>query len=72
MVKQGDRIVVTERGVPVAQITQIQRTKLDELIEAGLATPASRRITDLPPFPTLSPGVPSSEQMIAEQRAERI
>jgi len=43
-VKNGEDVIVTERGRAVARITQPgdARTRLDELIAQGRATPAKR------------------------------
>jgi prevent-host-death family protein len=41
MVKQGNRVIVTDRGNPVAQITPYQKSKFDEMVDAGLIIPAS-------------------------------
>ena len=55
-VQAGEEILVTDRGKPVALITPANgRSKLDELIARGLATPARRRPTRetmLPPIKT--------------------
>lgn len=72
MVKQGDVVVITDRGVPVAQISPIKKTRLQELIEAGLATPASKNIKEISFNPISKPGLPASLEMIREQRAEKI
>jgi prevent-host-death family protein len=72
MVKQGDVVVITERGVPVAQISPIKKTRLQELIDAGLATPATRDFREISFNPTSKRGLPSSLEMIREQRAEKI
>lgn len=50
-VEDGEELVVTDRGKPVARITSTNgRSKLDELIAAGIVTPAKRPVrTKLPP-----------------------
>ena len=48
-VREGEEVLVTNRGKPVARITAVDaRSKLDELIAAGLVTPAKRRTRWLP------------------------
>lgn len=43
-VQKGEEILVTDRGKPVARITAADgRSKLEELIAAGVVTPAKRR-----------------------------
>jgi prevent-host-death family protein len=45
-VQAGEEILVTDRGKPIARITPANgRSKLDDLITRGLATPAKRRPT---------------------------
>jgi len=58
-VQEGEEIVVTDRGKPVAKITAVEgRSKLDELIAAGLVEPAKRR-TDWLPEPIKAEGTVS-------------
>ena len=43
-VREGEEIVVTDRGTPIARISPTDgRSKLDELIAAGVVTPAPNR-----------------------------
>jgi prevent-host-death family protein len=43
-VREGEEIVVTDRGTPIARITPANgRSKLDELIAAGVVEPAPRK-----------------------------
>ncbi len=50
-VEAGEELTVTDRGTPIARITPANgRSRLDELIAAGLVTPAKRPVrTTLPP-----------------------
>lgn len=50
-VRDGEELVVTDRGEPVARIVPANgRSRLDELIAAGLARPALRKTRrPLPP-----------------------
>lgn len=42
-VKKGKEIVVTERGKPIARLSGLERKRtMEELIEAGLITPAKK------------------------------
>lgn len=55
-VRDGEDVVVTERGRPIARITSLSSTgRLDRLIAEGVVTPgrAPRRIA--PPVPTAGP-----------------
>ena len=40
LVKSGESVIVTECGKPVAEIRPIQATTIQDLIDAGLITPA--------------------------------
>ena len=40
LVKSGESVIVTEWGTPVAEIRPIQATTIQDLIDAGLVTPA--------------------------------
>ena len=54
----GETITITDRGRPVAQLTPLPGSRLDLLVEAGLARPPRRSLGDLPmpaPGPPLSP-----------------
>ena len=53
----GEIITITDRGRPVARLTPMPASRLQEMIDAGLARPAKRSILDLPerrPGPSLS------------------
>lgn len=70
-VKDGDELVITERGKAVAQLTALDppRSRLEELIEAGIVRPPLRpkhRI-DLSRLPKLGPG-PTLSDIVIEQR----
>ncbi len=45
----GETITITDRGRPVAQITPLPRSRIDELTEAGVLRPAKRPLSELPP-----------------------
>lgn len=44
----GAKITITDRGRPVAQMTAIAASPLEQLLESGGARPARRRILELP------------------------
>ena len=64
----GEIITVTVRGRPVARLTAITSSRLDELVSSGRARLARRDIADLPP-PLEGPSL--SERLEAVRAAER-
>jgi len=64
----GERVTITDRGRPVAQLTPIPATALQRLIAAGRARPARRSLADLP-MP--EPGASLSAELAAMRDAER-
>lgn len=44
----GEVIVITDRGRPVAQLTSIPASRLEQLRGAGRVRPARRDVTELP------------------------
>lgn len=70
--KAGESITITEHGKPVARLIPIRRSRIEELIEAGLATPAKGRLRDLPPPATRKRGQRPLSEVINEQREDRI
>ena len=62
----GEVITITSRGKPVARLTPIPDSRLQELTEAGLVVPASRGTTVFPD-PILGPSISG---LIAELRDE--
>ena len=66
-VREGEEIVVTDHGTPVARILPVNgRSKLDELIAAGILTPAPRQGPRRTPNPIKTKGTVSD--LVAEQR----
>lgn len=64
----GETITITDRGRPVARMTAIPSSPLQEMLDAGRARPPRRSIVDLPPP---EPG-PDLSAALAEMRdAER-
>lgn len=43
----GETVTITDRGRPVAQLTEIPTSRLQALLVAGRGRPARRRISDL-------------------------
>lgn len=50
----GKTVIITDRGRPVARMTSIPSSRVDALVDAGLARRARARITNVPP-PTEGP-----------------
>lgn len=74
-VKNGEEIVVTERGKAIAQLTPLDsgRRSLEELIALGMARPPlrpKRRQYDLSRLPELEGEGPTLADMVIEQRGQ--
>ena len=70
LVKQGEVIVVTERGAPIAEIVPIKKTKLERLIEAGAVTPATRPWNPETWTRIEGPGYPNALEEFLKERRE--
>jgi len=73
-VQAGDEVLVTERGKPVARIVPLERkSKLQQLIDEGKVTPASRPKTpiDRSKQLRLGPGKTLSD-ILVEMRRESL
>ncbi len=68
--KAGEIITITEHGQPVARIVPIKKDRYQEMLDAGLITPATRSLRDLPP-PLKVAGVSLSEEIIRAREEER-
>ena len=64
----GEVVTVTSRGEPVAKLIGIGRSRVDELVESGLASPARGDLADLP-APGSGPSL--SAALEATRSAER-
>ena len=64
----GERVTITDRGRPVAQLTPIPSSRLQQLVEAGRARPARRSLADLP---APDPGPDVAGELTAQRAAER-
>ncbi|WP_147915433.1 type II toxin-antitoxin system Phd/YefM family antitoxin [Ruania zhangjianzhongii] len=62
----GERVVITDRGRAVAQLTALPTSPLQTLRDAGLARPPRGRIEDLP---APAPG-PQISETLAQMRDE--
>ncbi len=72
-VKDGERLVVTERNRPVATLGPVaeEEDPLERLIAAGLVRPPTRSSHDLPP-PVKLPGDPyAGSKALDEVRGDR-
>ncbi|MDQ0615225.1 prevent-host-death family protein [Microbacterium sp. W4I4] len=67
-VAAGETITVTDRGRPVARITPMDRSGLENLLETGLARPARLSILSLT---APEPGPPLSEDLLRARESER-
>jgi prevent-host-death family protein len=64
----GQTVTITDRGRPVAQLTAIPASRLQQLIAAGNARPPRRELSTLPPP---EPGPDLSKELAALRRSER-
>jgi prevent-host-death family protein len=72
-VKDGDRLVVTERNQPVAVLAPLpeQEDQLAPLIAAGLVRPATRSVADMPPPIKLDGDPHGLSKALEETRGDR-
>ncbi len=61
----GESVTITDRGRPVARLTPIAATPLEQLVDAGLARPARRRLADLEP-PVAGPDLSDALEAMRE------
>ena len=66
----GEPIIITDRGRPVAQLSRIGDSALDRLRAAGRVREASKRLAELPD-PEPAPGPPLSPALRARRDEER-
>ena len=71
-VKQGEPLTITERGVPVAKLVPIPDDKYIELIQEGVIIPGLGGFDVDSIVPIEIPGGISSEELIAQEREERL
>ncbi len=72
-VREGERLVVTDRNRPVALLTPLPEDEdpWQRLIAEGKVTPATRRWEDIPP-PLPATGSPTLSETIEEMRRESL
>lgn len=69
-VAAGEIITITDRGRPVARMTPIRPSRVEEMIAAGLIRPATRSLADMPkPRPLTTPG-PTLSEVLQQMRDE--
>ena len=72
MVAAGESVTITHRGRPVARMVPLATSRIEALIESGLARPALRSLTGLPPPVRPRRGGPGPSEVLEEMReAER-
>ncbi len=64
----GKVVVITDRGRPVAQLTPIPSSRVTQLVEAGSARPAKRRMSELQ---APEPGPELSKDLLEAREDER-
>jgi prevent-host-death family protein len=71
-VAAGETVTITDRGRPVARMTPISTSSLEEMRAAGLVRPATRSLKDLPSPEPLDDVGPSMAEILDELREDRI
>lgn len=66
----GETVTITDRGRPVARLVPIAWGSVSNLIEAGRARPARRRLSDLGPPPRRAAGAPELSKVIEDLRSD--
>ena len=69
-VAAGETVTITDRGRPVARLVPIGEGSLSDLVEAGRARPARRKLSDLGPPPRRSAGAPELSRLVDKLRAD--
>jgi prevent-host-death family protein len=64
----GDVITVTDRGRPVARIVPIRTSRIQELLDAGIGTPRTSSLADLPSPRATRRGEPTPSDVLRELR----
>lgn len=62
----GETVTITDRGRPVAQMTPLPKSRLQGLLDQGLARPAAINLGDLGP----PPDGPSLSDALAAMRSD--
>jgi prevent-host-death family protein len=66
--KAGESITITEHGRPVARLVPIGRSRIDEMVEAGVATAPEGHFRDLPQPALRTKGQPSASETLEQMR----
>ena len=66
----GETIEVTDRGRPVARLVPVTDSPLEDLVRAGQARPARRRVSALAAPLNAPEGVPSLGELLNGARAD--
>ena len=64
----GEVVTITDRGRPVAQLGPLVQDRVANLVAAGRARPARRRLADLGAAPKRRPGAKSLSSILLEMR----
>lgn len=67
-VAKGGRVIVTDRGRAVAQLSPISASPIDALVDAGRIRPRRRSLTELPPPASGEPLSPVLQAMREDER----
>lgn len=65
-VQEGKEVIVTDRGRAIARLGPTARTRMDELIDAGVVIPSRQPKSDVLPQPVEFDG--DVAELVAEQR----
>jgi prevent-host-death family protein len=68
--KAGEAITITEHGKPVARLVPIHRNRIEEMVEAGIATAPEGSLSDLPPPIPLKKNQPSASEILERMRQD--
>ena len=66
----GEIVVITDRGRPVAMLVPYQQDRIQAMVDAGLASPPTRSMADLPPPRRRRPGERPLTEVLEEMRSE--
>lgn len=69
-VAAGETVTITDRGRPVARMVPIGEGSLSELVEAGRARPARRKLSELGPPSRRSAGAAELSRLVEELRSD--
>ncbi len=70
-VAAGESLIVTDRGRPVARLSPVKKGPLQELIDAGLVTMPTGRLSGGPPPVPPRPGQMTAGEALARDREQQ-